>query len=99
MPRSAYLPPDPELLDQSAIAPHVVPAQVVEQPSPLPDQEEEATAGVMILLIHLEVLGELLDPLREDGDLDLRRTCVSLVELVLADDLRLLLCLDCQTDR
>jgi len=33
--------------------------------------------------VHLQVLGELVDALGEDGDLDLRRTGVPLVRLVL----------------
>src|SRR2546423_173134 len=38
--RTVVLPPDPGLRDQSAVALAVVAAQVVEQSTPLPDQEK-----------------------------------------------------------
>ena len=52
----------------------------------------------MVLLVHLEMLGELLDPLREEGDLDFGRPGVRFVEPVLPDQIRFL-AIDCQTDR
>jgi len=38
-------------------------AQVVEQATPLADQEKKPAPGVMVLLIDLQVLSELLDAL------------------------------------
>ncbi len=38
------------------------------------------------MLVGLEVLGEVLDPLAQQRDLDLRRTGVTLVGGVLSDD-------------
>ncbi len=37
---------------------------------------------MVILLVHLEMLGEPVDPLREDGDLDFGRARVRPVDLV-----------------
>src|SRR5581483_2517234 len=56
-PKYVERPPDPELLDERAVALDVVAAQVVQQPAPLADQEEESAAGMMVLLVDLEVLG------------------------------------------
>src|SRR3954462_5537983 len=39
----------------------------------------------MVLLVDLQVLGEMVDPCGEQGHLDLRRTRVGLVEAVLGD--------------
>src|SRR5205823_792746 len=63
------LSPDAQLRDQRSITLDVVAAQVVQQTTPLADQEQEASARVMVLLVRLQVLRELLDALREDRDL------------------------------
>ena len=59
---------------------------VVQQAAALADHLEEAAAGVVVLLVDLEVLGELSDALGEDGDLDLRGTGIRLVRAVGFDD-------------
>ena len=43
---------------------------------------QKTTAGVVILLVNLDVFGELVDSLSENSDLNLRRTCVVLVKAV-----------------
>ena len=58
-----------EATDDLPVALDVVVADVVEQPSATADQLEEATAGVMVALVHLEVLGQVDDALAQDGDL------------------------------
>ena len=61
-----------QLLDQGLVTPGVVTPEIIQQPSPLAHQLEQAATRVMILLVRLEVLGELVDPLGQDRDLDLR---------------------------
>jgi hypothetical protein len=39
----------------------------------------------MILLVHLEMLGEIRDAVGENRDLDLRRSAVSIVPTILLD--------------
>ena len=46
---------------------------------------QKTTAGVVILLVNLDVFGELVDSLSENSDLNLRRTCVVLVKAVSLD--------------
>ena len=46
---------------------------------------QKTTAGVLILLVNLDVFGELVDSLSENSDLNLRRTCVVLVKAVSLD--------------
>src|SRR6185312_8586643 len=83
------LPPQTELLDQGAVALEVRALEVVEQPATAPDELEQAAARVVVLRVRAQVLGELVDPGGEKGDLNFRRTGVALVPAVLADDLQL----------
>ena len=55
-------------------------------PAALTDHLVHAQTAVLVVRVHLQVLGELVDALGEDGDLDLRRTGVALVRLVGFDD-------------
>ena len=50
------------------------------------DHGQQAAAGAVILLIGLQVLGELEDASREQRDLNFRRTGVAFLAAVLADD-------------
>src|SRR5690606_26586432 len=65
----------------------VLPLQVGQQGTTLVDQLQQATTGVVVLLVHLEVLGQLLDAGREQRHLDFRRTGVVGHALELVDDL------------
>lgn len=60
---------NPELCDEFAIVVDIAPLDVAKQPTPLTYQHEKAPAGVMVLGVLLEVLGEILDALAEKGDL------------------------------
>ena len=63
--------------------------QVGEEPPPLSDHlEQTATTGIVVARCA-KVFGQMLDALREDCDLDLRRTGVFVVASVGLDDLTL----------
>src|SRR5215831_13276688 len=83
------LPAQAELLDQRAVAGDVLPGQVLQQPAAAADEQQQPPAAVMIMLVHLEVLGQLLDPPCQQRDLDLRRAGVTLTGRVPGDDLLL----------
>src|SRR3954447_7848751 len=87
---SARLPAQAQLLDECPLALQIVPLQVIQQPPPPADQLEQAAPGMVVVLVHLEVLGELADPRREKGDLDLGRARFFLVRSELLDQLGLL---------
>src|SRR5262249_27936579 len=72
--------------DDLAVPVHVGPLEIVEKLAPLADEHEQATTGMMILLVDLEMIRERLDPLAEERDLDLGRTRVGFVETMLGDD-------------
>ena len=47
-------------------------AEVGEQPATLADQDQQTPAAVVVVLVKLQVLGELVDTTRQHRDLDLR---------------------------
>jgi uncharacterized membrane protein YhiD involved in acid resistance len=61
--------------------------QVIQQAAALVDQLQQAAAAVVVLLVGLEVAGELLDAGGQQRDLDFRRTGIVGGALVLFDDL------------
>ena len=77
---------DTESRDDGTVSLDIYLDQVVEQRAALTDHLEEAAAGVMVLLVDLEVLGEVVDALCEQSDLYLGRACVTLVSSVLLHD-------------
>src|SRR4051794_7632909 len=79
------LPAKAELGDECPIPLDVVASEVVEQPPTATDEHQQPTARVMVLLVDLQVLREVVDPLGEDRHLDLGRAGVGLVEAVLLD--------------
>lgn len=67
-------------MDQSLISLNIPLLQILEKPPPLPDKLEETKAGVVILNMDLEVLGEVFDPLTQQGNLHLRRSGIGVME-------------------
>jgi len=78
-----------QFLDQAPVALQVSLLQIVEEPSAAADELEQSASGVMILPVRAQMLGQLLDPAREQGDLNLGRTRVSIALAVAGDDFQL----------
>src|SRR6478736_4154548 len=78
-----------ESLDQRAVALDVDALQVTQEAAALADQEQQATAAVVVVLVLARVLGEVLDPLGEQRDLHLGGAGVALGGGVLGHDLLL----------
>src|SRR5919106_1597173 len=64
------LPAEAELADQLAVAVEVGGLHVPQQPAALPDQHQQAAAGVVVLAVVAQVLGQLVDPLGQQRHLD-----------------------------
>src|SRR6266702_1688736 len=79
-----------EPLDQGPVTGDVRALEVAEQPPTAADHLQQATTRVMIVLVDLQVLGEPVDPVRQDRHLHLGRARVTLLGRVLRDDLGLL---------
>src|SRR5579884_42841 len=78
-----------ETLDQRAVALDVLGGQVLQQPAALTHQLVHAAAGVVVVLVRLQVLGQVVDPLGQQRDLDLRGAGVTFGGAVLGEDLLL----------
>ena len=88
---------DPETLNQGLVPLRRPALQIVQQTTPSSNHREQSPAGMMVFLVRLEVLCELENPLAEDRYLDLWRTAVSLVLLVLLDYLRFQISRQCHS--
>jgi hypothetical protein len=77
--------PDPQLLDDAPVTFHILLLHVVEKSTPLTDQLQESPPGMMIFLVCLEVLRQILDARRQQGNLNLRGARVVFVDLKLSD--------------
>ena len=62
---------DAQSLDELTVLDDVVLLDVGEKTTTTADEHEQATTGVEVLLVGLHVLGQLLDALGQDGDLNL----------------------------
>src|SRR5205823_13159331 len=78
-----------ELLDQGAIALEVVLLEIRQEAAAPADELQQPAAGIVVVLVRAQMLGQLVDALREHCDLHLRRAGVGLTAAVLLDDLQL----------
>jgi hypothetical protein len=72
---------DTECLDDDAIAFHIFLLQVIKKATPLPDDLQQTTPGMMILLVRPKVFGEVGDAIGQQRDLYFRRTGIDLMGL------------------
>src|SRR5262249_19164702 len=84
--RSTLL-PQSESLDDALVALKVARAQIIEHAPALAHELEQASTGMMVALVRLEVLGQVADPIAQQRDLDLRRSGVRAVPSILRHDL------------
>lgn len=75
-----------EALNQRAVTLDVDALEVPEKTTTLPDEKQKAATRVVVVLVSLEVLSEFVDSVRHQSNLDLGRTRVTGVGLVLLDD-------------
>src|SRR5581483_5506752 len=76
---------DAEALDQSLVTFGAAALQVIQQPAPSRDHRKQSPAGMIVLLVRLEVIPELEYTLAQDCDLNLWRAAVVLVGAILRD--------------
>ena len=81
------LPAQAKLLDQRTVTADVLAGQVLQQtPTAAHEQQQPATA-VVVVLVHREVLVQVVDSPGQQRDLDLGRAGVTLIGRVAGDDL------------
>src|SRR4051812_35784038 len=88
--RALRLAAQAELADERAVALEVLLLQVVQEAAALADEHEQPTTGVVVVLVLAEVLGEVVDPPRQQRDLHLGGAGVVLALAKAGDDLLLL---------
>src|SRR3989338_4481432 len=81
---------DFQALDQRAIASVILALEIIEQLAAAAYQAQQATAGMVILGIVLEMLGQISDACSDQGHLHFGRTSVALGTLKVGNDLRFL---------
>jgi hypothetical protein len=79
----ARLVTEPQLLNQLAVRFHIGPPQVIQKSASLAYHLQEAAATVVILAVFTEMFREVVDALRQDGNLNPRRTGVTFVRPML----------------
>ncbi len=77
-------------VDQLAIAFNVGALEVIEQLAAAGNHHQQTAAGMEILLVGLEVLGEAVDTGRQKSNLDCGRSGVAISALVLLNDFLLI---------
>jgi hypothetical protein len=58
--------PDPQFFNQSAVALDLAALEIIEEGSPQTNHPEEALAGMMILLVLFEVIGQIVNTLGQE---------------------------------
>jgi hypothetical protein len=74
-----------ELLGDGLVTGGVGGVEIIQQPPALADHDQQSTAGAVILLVCLEMLGEVVDTLGEERDLHVSGTGILCVELEIFD--------------
>jgi hypothetical protein len=82
---AAALLADAKLLNDSFVAFGVGLSEVVQQAATLADHHKKTAPGGMVLLVGLEVLGQLADPRAQDGDLNFRRSSIVIGSAVIGN--------------
>ena len=75
-----------QALDQRLVSVSPAPCEIVEQRTSLAHEEQQPAPRVMILRMQAHVLGQVPDPLGQEGDLDLGRSGISLFPPEFSDD-------------
>ena len=79
----------PQTLYERPVAIGTCPPQVIQQSTALAHEIQQPATRVMVILVHFEVFRELLDPLREQRNLDLRGSGVRIMLAKRPNGLRL----------
>ena len=75
----SFLLADAELRDERTVTLDVGLLQVRKQVASVTDHHQKPAAGMVVLFVGLQVLGQIVNPLREHRNLDLRRAGVALM--------------------
>lgn len=77
--------PETQTLDYVSVAFHIIFFDVIQQPSSLADQLQQAAPGVVIFLVRLEMLGQIFDSRAQQSNLHFGRAGIRIVLPVFFD--------------
>ena len=77
---------DVQLRNDGTVSFDILLLQVVQQISAVSHHFQHTSAAVMVLLVHLQMLGQLIDSGGQNGDLNLRRTGVAFMSGISCDN-------------
>ena len=86
-----------EFADDRVILVDIAMTQIIEKLPTTRDELKQALARIIILLVYLEMLRQLVDALRKQCDLHLRRTRVRSMRFVVGDYLLFKFCACCHS--
>src|SRR4030043_261035 len=89
--RKAFLLPQPQFLDELVVPPHVLPAEIGQQPAPLADELDQAPLGMMVFTVGRHVRGQFVDAPGEKRHLHLGSAGIAFASLIGLDDFGLFL--------
>jgi len=76
-----------QLLCHRLIARQVGLMEIIQQATAFPDHFQQAASGTVVLEVLLQMLGQVINPLRQKGHLNVRRPGVLIVQLKASDRL------------
>jgi hypothetical protein len=82
----------PELFSQSqalndrSVTLRILFLHIVQKPSPLADELQQPPAGMVVLFMLLEMIGQVSDASTQERDLNFRRPCIGRVQLETTDN-------------
>jgi hypothetical protein len=78
-------------LDQDAIAILIFAAEIGQQPPAATDELKQPSARVVIVRVLLQMFDQLVDTLGQQRNLNLGRTSVAAMDLIISDDIGLMI--------
>jgi hypothetical protein len=85
-----YLSSQAERFDEAPVFLEIDFLEIIQESAPLADEFQKPPAGMKILFMHLEMLRQVVDPFRQQGNLNVRGAGIALMPFKLIDDLALL---------
>jgi hypothetical protein len=79
------LPSQTQPFDQLMILSDIRTLEIIKKLPSTRDHLQQPATRIIVLLVYLEMLGQLVDPLRKQSDLNVRRPCVRVVALVIGN--------------
>ena len=77
--------PEAQFLDDLPVSVDIGTLQVVQETATTSDHLEESTPTMVVLLVEAEVIGQIVDPLGEQRDLNAGRSTVGLMRPIFLD--------------